>query len=424
MSIRRSPDKSNRRSEVMGGFPQRGAGFWASRAECFSGSVRAAHTRGIDVFLNLAWALPLALVLRLVWWGRPRRFGPLRSGRIGHFVLDGAEQCVRMRADPDYRPSFWVGGVANKQWERMLRRYLCIRPWAKGLYYANRILPGGQSWTSQSSWTNSRDVDGLLAFGQGILPFLPEETAEAHAWMSAHGLDPESRWVCLLSRDSAYLQTQYGLDTDDSYGHEYRNTRIADFLPTIKWLLSAGWTVFRMGSVAAEPVGLEHPNFIDYPFIADRSDLMDIWLFANCAACISVGTGPDAVSLVYDRPILMINALPLGSAWSFARCVWVPKRIKSRKDGHYLGIEEMLHHTYLADEDFDKAGLDVVGLGERQILAEVQDFMARRVDSGLPRLTEQEIENRHKLRAWPRYAEHHGWMHPEFALRLPPPPSA
>ena len=45
----------------------------------------------------------------------------------------------------------------------------------------------------------------------------------------------------------------------------------------------------------------------DINYLSDKNDFMDIWLFAHCTACISTGTGLDLLSVVYNRPILLLN---------------------------------------------------------------------------------------------------------------------
>lgn len=77
------------------------------------------------------------------------------------------------------------------------------------------------------------------------------------------------------------------------------------------WLLNKGYFVIRMGSKMLSPMLFTDKNLVDYPFCNEKSDFLDVWLFANCTYAISTATGPDLVAAVYNKPILFINALPI-----------------------------------------------------------------------------------------------------------------
>jgi hypothetical protein len=56
--------------------------------------------------------------------------------------------------------------------------------------------------------------------------------------------------------------------------------------------LSSGWPskvygFLRMGRIAAKPIPIRHRRVVDYAFHPDRSDFLDIWLFA-IAVSVSV----------------------------------------------------------------------------------------------------------------------------------------
>ena len=96
------------------------------------------------------------------------------------------------------------------------------------------------------------------------------------------------------------------MNFDTSY-HDYRDCNIENFTPGIKYLLNKDFFVFRMGKLQKKKLNLKNKNYLDYAFSKYRSDILDVWLMANCEFCISTGTGFDQISRVFKKPILYVN---------------------------------------------------------------------------------------------------------------------
>jgi hypothetical protein len=234
--------------------------------------------------VNGVWAVPIVFLIRVL---RPIvliRMGTLNSSRIGHFVADGAEHVARIQQQPANTVDwFWLGKTCNSQWERMIRRSLPVYSWVKYLDWWNRALPGGSAHTRPSSYTQSRDVEGLYARYDVKIPFLPAESEEAFAWLRSKGWSDGKPFVCLLVRDDAFLANDplQGNGTTASHGrwsyHDYRNSDIDTYIPAIQWLSEQGVWVIRMGKLMAKPLPTSIDHVIDYAFDPGKSDLLDIW---------------------------------------------------------------------------------------------------------------------------------------------------
>lgn len=371
---------------------------------------------------NGIWAVPCVLLIRAL---RPIvliRLGTLFSSRIGHFASDGAEQVARLQQQPPNTVDwFWLGPTSNSQWERMIRRSLPVHSWVKYLDWWNKALPGGSAHERPSSYTGSRDVEGLYNRHDVKIPFLPVETDEALAWLRSKGWSDGEPFVCLLVRDAAYLANDplQGDGTPAAYErwgyHDYRDSDIDTYIPAIQWLAEQGVWVIRMGKLMAKPLPTGMDHVIDYAFDSNKSDLLDIWLFANCSGSISTSTGPDAVPLVYDRPLLCVNALPLGVFVSWSRSVWVPKTLQWASTGQTLSINEYLENHWMGTAEFKKAGISIVDLSSEDILMAVQEFWLR--SSGTFQDTAEEQARQDEFwnicMAWPEHSKYHGWRHQE-----------
>ncbi len=372
--------------------------------------------------VNGFWALPIALLIRAL---RPVvlvRIGTVDSGRIGHFVPDGAEQVARLQQQPTNTVDwFWLGKTCNSQWERMIRRSLPVHALVNYVDWWNRLLPGGIHHERPSSYTGSRDYEGLYAHYDVKIPFLGAETDEALEWLRSKGWSDGEPFVCLLVRDDEYLahDSFHGNGNPRAYEgwsyHNYRDSDIDTFLPAIGWLAAQGVWVIRMGKLMARPLPTDMDHVIDYAFDPGKSDLLDIWLFANCSGCISTGTGPDQVSFVYDIPLLFVNFNPVGTIWSYAHAIFVPKLLRWRNSGQSLSISEHLTHHFGRSVEYDNAGIDIVDMTESEITSAVQEFWQRIAGTWLESYEDQKRQAHFWdiLMHWPPYPDFHGARHPE-----------
>ncbi len=375
--------------------------------------------------VNGIWAIPFVLLIRAL---RPMvliRLGTLFSARIGHFASDGAEQVARLQQQPPNTVDlYWLGPTSNSQWERMIRRSLSVHSWVRYLDWWNKALPGGSAHERPSSSTRSRDVEGLYARHDVKIPFLPTETDKALAWLRGKGWSDGEPFVCLLVRDAAYLANDpfQGDGSPSAYErwgyHDYRDSDIDTYIPAIRWLAEQGVWVIRMGKLMEKPLpnGIEH--VIDYAFDPGKSDLLDIWLFANCTGCITTSSGPDEVSVLYDRPLLYVNALPFGLFVSWSRTIWVPKRLRWSGTRRELSILEYLANCWWTSAEYQAAGILIVNLSSEEILVAVQEFWQRCLETwqDTPEDQARQDEFWDICLAWPDYSRYHGWRHKEARI--------
>ena len=374
----------------------------------------------LSAVLNSVWAIPTMLMMRSA---RPIvliRIGTLFSTRIGHFVPDGAEQVARLQQQSTKTVDlFWLGKTCNSQWERMIRRALPVYGWVKYVDRWNTVLPGGSAHERPSSYTGSRDVEGLYPRHDVKIPFLPEETAEALTWLRSKGWKDGEPFVCLLVRDDEYLaqESLHGNGNPRAYEdwsyHDYRNSDIDTYVPAIQWLVAQGVWVIRMGKLMAKPLPTGMDHVIDYAFDPDKSDLLDIWLFANCDGCISTGTGPDIVAGVYGTPILFVNFLPLAYFWSYARTLTVPKNLLWTKSRQPLSILEHLSNSFLFQDQYKDLGIDIVDLTPEEITGAFREFWGRCIGTWQENLLDDQRQEKlwDTITASSACQEHHGWLH-------------
>ena len=382
------------------------------------------------LFIGGLWAIPVVLLIRCLRPWRIIRFGPISSSRIGSFAIEiGRMWATRQRQSKKYLDLYWFNkSISNVFWAAMVRRNFYVYSCVRYLDRWNQILPGGaiHNYPITGLISGYGDIPG---FGEAKLPFLPEEDVRAKAWLRQQGWKEGDPFVCLLVRDSSYLESSFentdppqheeGIQYDPKRGYgwnhlNYRDTDIDTYVAAAEWLADQGVWVFRMGKVMAKPIHTSHPRIIDYAFHPDKSDFLDIWLFAHCDLCISTGTGPDIISDIYRKPILFLNYIPLKNIFSWSNAMHLSKTLVWKSSGIPLNLREYFNNH---SEYYDRIGIKVTDLTSEEILAAVQERWQRLQGTWID--SDDDIRRHHRF--WeiltttpiPDCSVIHGLIHPE-----------
>jgi len=136
------------------------------------------------------------------------------------------------------------------------------------------------------------------------------------------------KYVCVFQRDSNYLDIKEGKDQED---RDCRDSDIDTMIPSIRFLISKGYCVVRMGSHAKKEVNFKHRMFIDYPFTSHISDFNDIYIIANASFLVGSTSGICDIATLFDVPRLVVNSIPFGHSTMGKKVMFIPKKI-SKKD--------------------------------------------------------------------------------------------
>jgi putative glycosyltransferase (TIGR04372 family) len=170
--------------------------------------------------------------------------------------------------------------------------------------------------------------------------FKNDEDENAYEFLKKVGLNKDSKFICIILRDSKY-KTKLSDGIDYDY-HSFRNVDVNNYKQTIIKLIEKGYWVFRMGSIVENKLDINSEKFIDYPFINGRNDMLDIWLMAHCHFCITSGTGLDMASICFGKPIVYTNLAEYKPPFFFFNSdLAIFKRIKSTKTNKILSFSEI-----------------------------------------------------------------------------------
>lgn len=384
--------------------------------------------RVIDLLMRLPrylfhglWALPVIFVIRVIRPFKLVRFGAIQSSRVGHFAADVGQQRARDQIEVGEDTVDWYyiqdhGLSVNAFWMKVVHRWFKVNSMVRYLSMWNQIIPLGKSHQINLKNNKSRDLRGYLAKAQLTLPTTDDEEKLVKKWMTQLGWEDGDPFVCLMVRDSEYLNGKFP-DQNWEY-HSYRDSDIQTYKKAVEHLVGQGVFVFRMGKNMACPMDFDNSKFIDYAFREDKSDLLDVWLFSNCDLCITTGCGPDMFSDVFSRPILALNFLPLQNLWSWSNAIHYPKILKWKSSKKILTFDEYLSARYYTTGEYRCAGIEIVDLTEEQILEVVIEAWERIRGSWVSScdVLELDCEFKNILMAHADFERYHNFLHPESRL--------
>lgn len=333
------------------------------------------------------------------------RINQLVSPRIGHYAANTELYLCELDAginvpNQRYFDVCYNGGirVSNKQLGKMWAR--TIRLWPKWfmepVFFLNRLFPNGKDHEVGLNSQFDRDIHNLYEKTPAHLSFTNEEEEKGKVNLEKMGIPPGAEFICLIVRDSAYLETK--LPSESYNYHSYRDSSIQNYLLASEELANRGYYVIRMGEVVKSPLTSKHPKVIDYATNGMRTDFMDIYLGAKCFFCISVGTGYDAVPIIFRRPIVYVNTVPLGYIASFLKdglCLskkhWYPaeKKWLTLKEIFSFGIGFALH-----SDSYQESGVELIENSPEEIKATVLEMVDRLKGTWKSNPGDEELQSR------------------------------
>ncbi|HLB41764.1 MAG TPA: TIGR04372 family glycosyltransferase [Gammaproteobacteria bacterium] len=280
------------------------------------------------------------------------RFIKLFSSRIGHYSINTelilCALDMKLENDKKCKTLFYTSPgepICNTQLHRMWKREIPILPFPFLIADIDNLLLrfGGKKYKNYPIKKLQVDCEDrynlLVKIKKCHLSFTPQEKNHGKALMEELGVPAGASFVCLLVRDSSYLNA-YMPSIDWSY-HEYRDATINSYQLAANYLAEKGYYVIRMGKFVKDPFFISHSKVIDYAMSKLQSDFMDIYLSAYCFFFISTCTGLDSVARVFRKPLLVTNlVLADFDIWHPWR-LFIPKKIMDFKKNKLLTLEEM-----------------------------------------------------------------------------------
>ena len=320
----------------------------------------------------------LCVIIRLV---RPLffiRFGSLYSEKIGPFSsrpelnLCEQEHGIQPKGTFNIYNTGFSSFTCNRQLLNMWKRVLRVYPRSKYFWNIMRSFSFGKDHVIDTTKT-SRDIHGLLEKSPVHLTFTKEEIFRAKQELLRMGINEKDKYVLIINRGQRYhIEGLPTLKNRNFDYHTFRNCSINDFIPMAEMLVLKGSTVIRMGHKVSDYMNTKNPKIIEYEKRGFRTDLLDIYLAANCRYIVGSDTGYSTVSgWNFRRPIVYVNFScfeyiePWLSSWLF---IYKKHWIKSEK--RFMKVKELFDSgvsRFFRTDQYEKNGIEVINNSPKEI---------------------------------------------------------
>lgn len=332
-------------------------------------------------------------LIKLVGYGyllediAPVRYILLRTERIGHLAINTEivlQEQEHVFGKRNIIYVFWFRTkISNMFMLQLWSRVMRYSPLGHRLFDICAQNPVFSNMALDASGANKFNSDGydrhnLIKRTAPKLFFMAEDHFKAAHAMGNMGMKTNASYVCFLGRDSRYLGQELPV-INWSY-HNYRNMKIHDFLPGMKYLAKQGIYCIRMGFLVDEVLQGDDSYIIDYASHF-RTEIMDVYLSANCSLFVSCGTGLDSVPAIFRKPICYVNLAPAASWGCLSmRSVCIHKKFLLVRENRLLSYREQFQTGvafYGMSQQYEQAGITVINNTPEEILSAVKEAWLR-----------------------------------------------
>lgn len=173
-----------------------------------------------------------------------------------------------------------------------------------------------------------------------------QELEKGNNLLKKIGLSESDKFVTINNRDEFYWKKIRNFNfTHDSY----RISSFSNLIPTVKHLQSLNFKVIRCGHFDGNEISSEG-NIYTYQHLSeDERAFLDIYLHYKAEFSIMGSSGIAFFPLLFNKPILYHNFIPLGEGPNAENCVIVPTVLKD-KNGKILSLSNIIKKSeYILD---------------------------------------------------------------------------
>ena len=149
----------------------------------------------------------------------------------------------------------------------------------------------------------------------------------------------KNKFVVIHARESGYW------NRIGNKMHSTKNSNILDYIPAIKFLISQGYQVVRIGDKSMTKLP-EIANLIDYAHLDIKNDFLDIFFIRYCEFMITSTSGPNEVAGTLMTPVLAVNWFPVHAVPYSSFDLVLLKTVRNKLNGRKLSFDELYKLPY------------------------------------------------------------------------------
>lgn len=370
------------------------------------GGVRMLARKAV-LLVEAVLAVPAVLLARLI---RPIvliRFGSLPTGMSTDYMMEiylcERDGGLHGRRTLDLFCSSPI--VSNKQMKKMWERTVPVSHFARAAERVNRWLPGGER--NKMPWMRiPMDLHSLIPRTTPHLSFTSEEERRGWVELRALGIADGVPFVCVNARDPSYKAR---VAPHEPKGvQEYRDTDITTYVPAAEAIVHRGYMAIRMGAIVQKPLRTGNPRIIDYATTA-RTEFLDVFLCAHCQFFLGDSAGLFVLPMIFRRPIVMVNYVPLQYITFSAdpRGIFITKKFWLRDERRLMTFREILESgagRFLDGARFARHGIELIDNTPEEIAAAALEMDDRL--NGTWQTTEEDEDLQRRFQSLLAHSDH------------------
>lgn len=340
--------------------------------------------------LTMLASIPLLQTVRLLTWPAAQMLGarglviiPVLVSRLGHLVVEPLVAGALLTQTPRRRrvllaPShLTINPAVAERWDERFRvvrsPVLCLM--LEGMARNRRV--GFDVWSIASD--PGRERLYALAARSGALAsasFRPttEDDARRRELLDALGVGSRE-YVCISYRPRESADTAGAPDFVDI---SLRSRSVEQIAEVARAVRDAGFVPVLMGGWD-QPAMADGAMMIDYPHSTHKSPEADVLLAQGCRAWIGDTSGISALAMCFGRPRLLLDWIPIASAFHHGREVTVvPKVLRDTVTGRPVDLEHVSDPNILLEfrpVNLHRLGISVLSVDERLVSETIHDFL-------------------------------------------------
>lgn len=207
----------------------------------------------------------------------------------------------------------------------------------------------------------------------GPLISMPEKDKIKCETIISDYIPPYSKFVILHVRDNGY----YEIDKQN-----LRNADIFTYKKAINYLIQKGYYVIRVGDPNMvkidELLADFSPYLFDYAHSNIKSEMMDTYIFSNCAYQIGCTSGPAHTAAIFGKNLIGVNWFNAATASFFTKGdITTIKKFRYTDSGELVPFSKILQPPFITNitsEQMEREGVYLEDNSEEEILDTIIEF--------------------------------------------------
>lgn len=365
--------------------------------------IKSLSRHAVFLLIEFMIGLPVIFFVLIIRPIRKIRFGHLYTSRIGHlgFNMDNYLCLCKKNKSKEIGIFITDPHIANSQilkmWERdnNIKFSNCSKIFS---YCSEGVISLLKNFFPKSpafiKWHTELHVfPTIFSTFPPNLRFTDDEEKTGVDLLKKIGISKQ--FVCFHNRDPQYLK-KYG---QDGNCHDFRDSKITDYVQAINFVLSSGYHAIRMGEYIRESLDLKDRNYINYAELY-RDEFMDVYLMAKSFFAVSSNTGLSIIPRIFRKPQVLVNYIPFKvcelTAWA-ANSIVIPKKLYSHDKNRYLKfseIELLDQNIHYKGDFYRDNNIEVVDNSPEEIYEAVKEMESRLSNSWRTNSEDEELQNR------------------------------